>query len=308
MTTTAVPRNSTIVRNHRLLALRARFALGSWLHPRATLHRAYELFCTPLASSRERAVAAADEGARMSDFAYGSERLALYTWGDPSREPYVLFAHGWSSHALRIVPWIAALRASGHAVVAFDQVGHGRSSGRRSNLPDFAAALGAVARRHGEAAAIVGHSLGGAATMLALSQGVAAQRAILVAPAADPHAAASRFARFVGLAEHLGARLFEEYEATHAPRAAELQAHLHAPHIARPALIVHDLGDREVPWAEGERYARHWHGARLLTTMGLGHHRILDAPEVIDGSLRFLRGDTVGERVVSSPNLPYGFA
>ena len=43
MATTTVPRNSTIVRYHRLLALRARFALGSWLKPRATLHRAYEL-------------------------------------------------------------------------------------------------------------------------------------------------------------------------------------------------------------------------------------------------------------------------
>jgi pimeloyl-ACP methyl ester carboxylesterase len=73
-------------------------------------------------------------------------------------------------------------------------------------------------------------------------------------------------------------------------------------------LIVHDLADREVPWAEGERYARHWPDARLLTTTGLGHHRVVDDAGVIDAGLRFLRGEVVGDRVVSSPNLPFGFA
>ena len=51
-----------------------------------------------------------------------------------------------------------------------------------------------------------------------------------------------RFARFVGLDARLGAHLFDEYEAQHPLRVASLQAHLKAPAIARPALIVHDLG------------------------------------------------------------------
>ena len=88
----------------------------------------------------------------------------------------------------------------------------------------------------------------------------------------------------------------------------ELQAHRNAPLIARPALVVHDLEDAEVPWAEGERYARYWPDSRLLTTTGLGHHRIAHDPGVIAAALRFLRGEIVGDRVVSSPNLPYGFA
>jgi len=73
-------------------------------------------------------------------------------------------------------------------------------------------------------------------------------------------------------------------------------------------LLVHDLEDAEVPWAEGERYARYWPESRLLTTTGLGHHRVAHDPAVIAASLRFLHGEIVGERVVSSPNLPYGFA
>lgn len=308
MASFASRKNSTIVRNAGLLALRARFLAGSWLRPAATLREAYRLFCTPGARTRRRAAAADPAGAQVTHFTHGDERIALYTWGDPASQPYVLLSHGWSSLALRFQPWIAPLRAAGYAVVGFDQVGHGNSSGRRSNLPDFAATLAEVARRHGEAAAIIGHSLGGTAAMLALANGVAARRAVLIAPSADPKAAAWRFARLVGLAEHLGERLFEEYEAEQTTRVATLQAHLNVPFIARPALIVHDLDDREVPWAEGERYARHWHDSRLLTTTGLGHHHVVDDAAVIDAALRFLQGEAGGERVVSSPNLPYGFA
>jgi pimeloyl-ACP methyl ester carboxylesterase len=308
MTALATGKNSTIVRNIRMLMLRASFVFGSWLRPGATLRRAYALFCTPLSITRRRALATGTGGADVGSFAIGGEQVTVYSWGDPSTQPYILLSHGWSSHATRFLPWIAPLRAAGYAIVGFDQIGHGRSSGRRTTLPDFAVVLAAVVRRHGPCAAVVAHSLGGAAATLALADGLQASRAILIAPAADPIDAASRFARFVGLAERLGSHLFDEYEAQHPLRVASLQAHLKAPSIARPALIVHDLADREVPWAEGERYARHWPDARLLTTTGLGHHRIVDDASVIDAGLRFLRGETVGDRVVSSPNLPYGFA
>jgi 23S rRNA (adenine2503-C2)-methyltransferase len=38
------------------------------------------------------------------------------------------------------------------------------------------------------------------------------------------------------------------------------------------------------------------------------YNRIADDQSVIAAALRFLRGESVGQRVVSSPNLPYGFA
>jgi pimeloyl-ACP methyl ester carboxylesterase len=307
--------NSTIVRNLSaiarsltLLALRVSFTLGSRLGPEAALRCAYRLFCTPLSTSRRRALAADPGDAVVHRMAIGDEQISVYVWGDPAVQRYVLLAHGWSSHGLRFLAWIKPLRDAGYAVVGFDQAAHGRSTGERTHLPRFAEVLGEIGEHYGNASAVVGHSLGGAATLLALSAGLAADRVVLIAPLADPFLAASRFGRMIGLAEHLWAHLFDEYERSHPTRVAGLQAHLMAPAIARPALIVHDLADREVPWAEGERYARYWPDARLLTTTGLGHHRIVDDHAVIHAALCFLRGDIVGERVVSSPNLPFGFA
>ncbi|MET0580394.1 MAG: alpha/beta fold hydrolase [Pseudoxanthomonas sp.] len=234
--------------------------------------------------------------------------LATYVWGDPRQEPYVLLAHGWSSQALDYLAWVTALRRAGYAVVAFDQQAHGRSSGRQATLSDFICNLLAVGWRHGRAAAVIGHSFGGAAVAAALSRGLEAERAILIAAHADPQEAIDRFARTAGLASSVRQRMIALLEQRTGVPLEELQAHRSVPKIGQPALIVHDLEDPQVPWAEGERYARHWQGSRLLTTTGLGHRRIARNSQVIAAALRFLQGKTVGERVVSSPNLPYGLA
>lgn len=300
---------STIVRNACLLyAVRLQFCFGRWFAPDAVARRAADLFCQPLRSSRMRALQAPTLGADQVDLDIDGARIHAYAWGDPHRQPYVLFAHGWSSHGTRIAPWLPALRDAGYAVVAFDQAGHGRSGGTRTTLPDFACHLIAVGRRFGPAAAVVGHSLGGAATAIALAHGLQAERAVLIAPMADPATAVERFSRMLWLAQHLGRRMFALLERSMRFDASELQAQNSAPRIARPALIVHDLEDREVPWEDGERYARFWRDARLLSTRGLGHNRIVDDAGVIAAALHFLRGEAVGERVVSSPNLPYGLA
>ena len=302
-------RISTTVRTQLpLLAMRTRVVLGSAFDPAATLRRAGALFATPFRSSRSRALGAPTGDATCDSFEMDGHRIATYVWGDPARQPYVLFAHGWSSHGTRFLPWVPALRAAGYAVVAFDQPAHGRSTGERTTLPDFACTLFAVAQRFGPAKAVVAHSLGGAAASVALARGLRAERAVLIAPAADPEAAAHRFARLIRLPERLWRALIASFENTVGVTFDELQAHRTVPRIACPALIVHDVEDREVPWSEGERYARYWADSRLLSTQGLGHNRIAGDAGVIDATLRFLRGETVGDRVVSSPNLPYGFA
>jgi pimeloyl-ACP methyl ester carboxylesterase len=298
---------STIVRNIApLYTIRLSFLAGQRFWPEATLARAAELFCTPFRSSRRRAADASTAGAREERIDVDGLGIATYVWGDPSRQPYVLFAHGWSSHGTRAAAWVQPLRAAGYALVAFDQAAHGRSDGDRTTLPDFACHLLAVGRHYGPAAAVIGHSLGGAATAVALARGLAAERAILIAPAADPLAAMERFSRIVWLGTHWGARLAALFERQTRVPIEDLQAHRNAPMIGRPALVVHDLEDREVPWSEGERYARLWHGARMITTRGFGHNRIADHPDVIADTLRFLRRETVGVRIVSSPNLPFG--
>lgn len=308
MNATASRISTTVRSKMQFVFIRSGIALGSWLLPERTAGRAGQLFGTPLASSRQRAGQAIPQGGTQIDEPIDGHALAAYTWGDPSRQPYVLFSHGWSSHGTRIASWLPSLIDAGYAVVAFDQFAHGRSPGRHTTLPGFRDHLLAVGRHFGPAAAVIAHSLGGAAAMLALDAGLRAERVVLVAPAADPIDASRRFAGMIGLALHVCRRMRAQFESQLGVCFQDMQAHAVAPRLPQPALVIHDLRDREVPWGEGERYARFWPSARLLTTDGLGHHRIFDDPDVIRAGIDFIGGRVVGDRVVSTQALPYGFA
>ena len=302
-TPTVVPHTGVAARL-ALGLVRTGFVLGGRLMPRITAVRAARLFATPFASSRTRARAEpGDDAMRRIELPVRGETIASYVWGDPATQPYALMSHGWSSFGLRFLPWVQALRERGYAVVAFDQPGHGYSSGRYATLPDFIETVRAVGRHHGPAALAVGLSLGAAA--LAVSQGAdwRADRLVLVAPPADIRAAMSRFFRLVRVGEHLRAP-FEAWLQQRTGVSVEALALRHyLPHVGQPVLVVHDLDDPDVPWAEGERYAVSLSHARLLTTESLGHRRVLADPDVIAAAMAFVEGETVGQRVVGSRDL-----
>jgi hypothetical protein len=44
-----------------------------------------------------------------------------------------------------------------------------------------------------------------------------------------------------------------------------------------------------VPWKQGAAFAEHWRGARLVTTEGLGHRRILADDAVIRAAVQFVQ-------------------
>ena len=300
------PRASTLV---KLSVLRAGFALGGHLAPRRTVDRAARLFATPSSTSRSRARAAqADDGMQRRELEVNNQTIATYVWGDPTQQPYALLVHGWSSFGLRFLPWVNHLREAGFAVVTFDQPGHGHSTGELCTLPDFVKTIHAIGGLYGKAALAIGHSLGGAAVTLAQGERWHAERIVAIAPPSNMESAVERFMRFVRLGPHLRDQLIGWHEQATGVNVRDLDVRRHLPALGQPCLIVHDLDDFEVPWGEGELYARHWHNASLLTTQGLGHHKILDAPAVIDAVLAFTRGERVGNRIVASPNIEFGLA
>jgi pimeloyl-ACP methyl ester carboxylesterase len=300
------PRASTLV---KLSMLRAGFVLGGHLAPQRTVVRAARLFATPSVTSRSRARAAqADDGMQRRELKVNNQTIATYVWGDPTQQPYALLVHGWSSFGLRFLPWVNHLREAGFAVVTFDQPGHGHSTGELCTLPDFVKTIHAIGGLYGKAALAIGHSLGGAAVTLAQGEHWHAERIVAIAPPSNMESAVERFMRFVHLGTHLRDQLIGWHERATGVNVRDLDVRRHLPALGQPCLIVHDLDDFEVPWGEGELYARHWHNASLLTTQGLGHHKVLDAPEVIDAVLAFTRGERVGNRIVASPNIEFGLA
>uniref|UniRef100_UPI0035694087 alpha/beta hydrolase n=1 Tax=Actinotalea sp. TaxID=1872145 RepID=UPI0035694087 len=53
-------------------------------------------------------------------------------------------------------------------------------------------------------------------------------------------------------------------------------------------LVVHDRADKETPYRVGAQIASGWPNARLHSTEGLGHQRILADPVVVDEAIGHL--------------------
>jgi pimeloyl-ACP methyl ester carboxylesterase len=69
----------------------------------------------------------------------------------------------------------------------------------------------------------------------------------------------------------------------------ELELARIAPRLQASALVIHDRNDGVVPWEQGATVARQWPGAKLMTTQGLGHRRILADEAVTQAAAEFVQ-------------------
>lgn len=282
------------IRRWKRHALRVYFGIGSHLAPERIVKHASRLFVTPRSSSQHRAHATiARVACTYKTIHIQRHRIATYTWGDPSKQPYVLLVHGWSGFGLQFLPWVDHLRASGYAVVAFDQPGHGLSDGAQCAMQRFVTTLRHIGNHFGEPAVAICHSLGAAAMTMAQDTTWRAHKLIYIAPSIDLHESLERFADAVKVHHRLRDRIHAlVWDPKLDRKGLHVSRHLYK--VDQPGLVIHDLRDEHIPWEEGECYVRHWPSARLFTTAGLGHTRILSEDRVIEAAMAFLRGERIG--------------
>lgn len=266
---------------------RAAFGAVQRASPGLAARWAERLFCSPPRRAISERMAAWLSGARRFDLPVGGRRVAAWSWGE--RGPGVLLVHGWGSRGARFVDLGGALLASGCRVVTFDAPGHGASPGRLSSGPEFARAAIAVATAVGPVSAVVGHSLGGFAAALAIEAGLAARRAVFISPSANANSYTEQFAGLLGVAGPVMESMRSRLERRLGFTWKRMDIPALAPAMRIPLLVIHDRDDREVRWGDGEAIARAWPGAELVTTAGLGHHRIVSDPGVIRQVATFLR-------------------
>ena len=282
------PKFSTTVRFYAgLLRHRLAFRFLAPLAPRKAGDRARRLFLTPPRHRYRQAELAALEEASPFTVSMPTGRLVCWRWGR-KEDPVVVLAHGWGGRAAQLRRYVAPLVARGYSVVGFDAPGHGMSGGRESSVVHMAAALEAVLRDTGPAHAVIGHSVGGAVSAYVLSRGAAVNKAVLLAPPASLTDYSHRFARLLRLPEGIRALMQAQIERRFGIRWSDFEVEATAPRLTQPALIVHDVDDRDNPFRDGERYARHWPGARLVATQGLGHRGALYDSAVINEVAAFI--------------------
>src|SRR5512138_896487 len=271
--------------NVRLKALRSVFAGLSRISPAAAARLATTLFRRPPRHRGSEVGRVTLESGERADLRLDGRRIAVWKWG---RGPTALLVHGWGSRGARLGSFVGPLTDAGYSVVAFDAPGHGASEGRLSSLPQFIAAIREIGDRLGPVDAVVAHSMGGAASTLAIHRGLPVRRAVFLAPSSDPAGYSDRFAAILRLSPDVLGRMkrglgqefgmaWEEFDVISAARSTSASL-----------LVFHDREDRDVPVTDGEASVAAWPGAELVLTKALGHRRIVHDPSVVSRAVDFL--------------------
>jgi pimeloyl-ACP methyl ester carboxylesterase len=213
--------------------------------------------------------------------------LAATAWGSSEGEP-ILLVHGWQRQRASLGKFVEPLLAAGKRVVAFDAPAHGDSPGKKTNPLEYAKAILAVGQELGNLDGIVAHSMGGGASLIALSQGLQGERIVLLASAADWEYQMRFFAKYLGLPEKAATRLVKVLEEQVQIDVTKMNSAYVCKELKQAALLFHDPEDKRVPYQDSLDISKQLQRAQLITVQGLGHAGILEDKNVIDKSVSFL--------------------
>lgn len=262
------------------------FRLTSYVAPRLAARQGLELFLRPRRHRRpgwEEELLQA-QGERI-DYPGG---LAVWKFGHGPRR--ALLVHGWDGRGSQLGRFVPALVEKGFEVVVFDFPAHGESAGKRTHLREWMSVLGGLSEAFGGFDAVIAHSLGGTASLLAgAMEGRLRTKAFVVM--GSPNYIGDLFQGFYHLVGLRGParRRFEQtiIDQTQIHPRRDFPTGF-ASVLETPTLIVHDRDDEAVSFEHGEQLARALPRARLLATKGLGHRRVLRSEEVREDVIDFL--------------------
>jgi pimeloyl-ACP methyl ester carboxylesterase len=234
------------------------------------------------------------ETALRRDIDIAGKTVGTYEWG---AGPAVLLVHGWRSRASRFAALTTQLVDHGYLVVAFDAPGNGASTGNRTDAFEYIEAIRALEARYGEFEAVVAHSFGALAALMAKRAGLRTRRIVTVAGVHDFDSIVTTFTQAIGLPKLATRLLRSRIERRIGPPGfdiwREAVAELDPTDTSTPILVVHDEDDAEVSIDQAMLIAEAHTGpfATLITT-GLGHNRILSDPRVIGRIVEFINAPT----------------
>lgn len=285
-----------------LLPLRLYFAIAGRLLPKRAAERFLHLFATPprigLKPPHEQLLA------RAQPFEFYSQsvaepgqklRIQGYAWGKDGADKVILLIHGWRGKAADYYKLIPVLEEAGYVLHAIDLPAHGASEGRYCSVIDTEVTLRAYWEAFGMPHAMVAHSLGAAASALALAgpgrlypAQTPSRLILLTHPVVLEYAFWQSFALF-GVpkpTQEVIYRLAQE-------RFGVTMDEINLLKLARPlpeyTLSVYVPHDEEAPQEYQEDFLRAFPAVQSLWVPDGDHSRIMRHPAAIHGILQFLQ-------------------
>jgi pimeloyl-ACP methyl ester carboxylesterase len=246
---------------------------------------AFLLFCYPFPVKLKPSQAKFLETSKQSFIQFEGKKIACFSWG--SGPQTILCLHGWQSQSYRWKKFVEAFDKEKYTVIAIDAPAHGKSEGQIFNVPIYARLIELLLETY-SVTYILAHSLGAFATMCLFYEKpeLAVKKVALLGTPGEATEFVDEYARVLKTLPRVKANLksyFAEYAGLDPSYYSTIRF---APSQTSHALIIHDTGDKEAPYAHAVRVNQLWPNSELITTNGLGH-KLRDI-SVVNDVVRFL--------------------
>ena len=231
---------------------------------------AIKLFSTPLKGRLNEEEVQYLNAAIQEDVIHENISIKTYCW--KGKKETILLAHGWESNAYRWKGFIEILKSLDYTVIALDAPGHGNSSGKLFNALVYSECIHAVAKRF-KANTIVGHSVGGTATIFSQYKTPLESIEKIVSLGAPSD--------FVDIFKRYETMMGYNKKVSQAMVQFVLRAYNHLPEyysaanfskeIEAKILVVHDKKDRIIPYTDGLKFKKNYDKVQFIGTKGFGH-------------------------------------
>lgn len=245
--------------------------LLSFASPTRATKVAYSLFSEPREGRLTRSnLPKILQETERNQFSHNNETFHTYTW--KGNDTVILLVHGWESNASRWKKMLPYLKKSGHTIIAIDGPGHGLSSGKEFNIPQYAAFIDIVVRQFNPQY-LIGHSLGGKTCLYYQSkyQNNSILKIVTLGAPSDFKIILQNYIKMLSLNKVISKGLEMHYLNRFKLTLEHFSAKTFASKITTKGFIAHDKDDKIVLFEEGKKIASCWKNAAFFETNGLGH-------------------------------------
>lgn len=272
----------------QMVLARALFALAGTVAPDTMALLAKRMLFSPARTKPQEPARKVLAAARTEHMTVGDENVCHYIWGDS--EQRVLLVHGWAGEAGHMASFVEPLCAAGYQVVALDLPSHGKSTGIESSVVHFERSIANAGKVYGPFQGVIAHSMGAAAVSYSLSRGFPSERAVFFGPVSKYESVWTHFQRMTNLPPKVIQRVVQRAEQWLGISFAEIDPVRLAASLSTPLLVVHDKGDQQSPFQDGEALVANWKRAKMLATEKMGHMRGLRDPHAVQQAVAFVSG------------------
>ena len=237
--------------------------------PQFAAKQAVKIFSTPRKGKLNDEETDYLKSAVQKTIIYEGIPIKTYRWS--GKKATILLVHGWESNAFRWKDLIAILKAEDYNIIALDAPAHGDSGSKFFNAVLYSECIHLVIKQF-EPHCVIGHSIGGTASALAINNyKLAIKKLVLLGAPSNFDEVIDNYNQIMGYNKRVIKAINSYYLKHFGYLPAFYTVENFSENIHAEGLIIHDKKDRIISYRDALHISKYYKNATLIKTVGLGH-------------------------------------